>query len=194
MIRDEGTTLLLGMDAGMRKWIFKTLLLIVGVAGFLGGLIALGQWARQSERYTISFSDIDCTAPPGLERVAFLDEVQYLAAMPKYLNLLNDDLKQQLADAFRHHPWVAEVSQVELAPPKQVRVTLVYRRPVLAVKLGSSLRAVDAEGILLPREAVTDGLPVYPGKAAPPAGPAGVRWGDPAVESMARACATTIAP
>ena len=42
------------------------------------------------------------------------------------------------------------------------------------------------EGILLPKWARTDGLPVYRGKAAAPTGPAGRRWGDPGVEAAAR--------
>jgi hypothetical protein len=46
---------------------------------------------------------------------------------------------------------------------------------------------VDAHGILLPKSAPTTALPVFPGTAAPPAGPVGTRWGDAAVEAAARA-------
>jgi len=59
----------------------------------------------------------------------------------------------------------------------------------LAVSFDGQMRAVDANGILLPATASTDGLPVYSGKAPPPAGPAGTRWGDKTVESSARAAA-----
>ena len=47
-------------------------MLLVVVAGFLAGLIALGQWSleqiRQRERYTVFFGDIDCTPPAGMDR------------------------------------------------------------------------------------------------------------------------------
>jgi len=174
----------------MRRWIFKGAILLLVVATFLAGLIALGQWSlkqiRGHDRYLVSFSDIDCTPPAGLERIAFLDEVQYLANLPESLSLLDEELPKRLADGFRRHPWVAKVITVELEPPKQVHVELAYRRPVLAVKVGDTVRAVDEQGILLPNDAITEGLPVFPGEAARPAGPAGSRWGDAGVEAMAK--------
>jgi hypothetical protein len=164
------------------------LLLVLGA--FLAGLIVLGQWAqnqvRDQERYTVAFADIDCEAPPGLERSTFLDEVQYLASLPDRLRLLDKDLGENLARAFRRHPWVKDVAEVTVASPRQVHVRLVFRKPVLAVPLGTTLRAVDASGVLLPAQAATQGLPVFQGRAKPPIGPAGSRWGDPAVEARAR--------
>jgi hypothetical protein len=177
----------------MRRWIFKCSILLVVVAGFLAGLIALGQWSleqiRQRERYTISFSDIDCTPPAGMERTAFLEEVEYEAgheaSMPKSFCLLDDDLGERLAAVFRMHPWVADVV-VELEPPKRVHVELIYRVPVLAVKLDGALRAVDKQGVLLPKTAATDGLPVYPHEVKC-RGKAGTPLADPGVEKMAKA-------
>jgi hypothetical protein len=60
---------------------------------------------------------------------------------------------------------------------------------VLAVSLAGQLRAVDGKGILLPASAPTEGLPIFQEVAAPPKGPAGTPWGDPAVEAAARAAA-----
>jgi hypothetical protein len=177
----------------MRKWIFRSAALSLVLAGSLGGLIALGQWAleqiRERERYTIAFADIACTPPPGLDRGAFLDEVQYLAGLPARLCLLDEDLGERLAKGFGQHPWVAKVAEINLVPPKQIHAQLQFRRPVLAVPFDKTLRAVDGQGVLLPRAAPTDGLPVFPGTAKAPAGPAGAQWGDPKVESMARALA-----
>jgi len=174
----------------MRRWIFKGAILLLVVATFLAGLIALGQWSleqiRGHDRYLVCFNDIDCTPPAGLERSAFLDEVQYLANFPQSLSLLDEELPKRLADGFRRHPWVAKVIAVELDPPKLVHVELVYRRPVLAVKIRNTVRAVDDQGILLPSDASTEGLPIFEGQAAPPTGPAGSRWGDAAVEAKAR--------
>ena len=178
----------------MRRWIFKGALVLLVVAGFLAGLIALGQWSWQQirlrDRYMVSFGDIDCTPPAGIDRAAFLLDVQYeagqQAGVPSSFSLLDDDVAERLAAAFRRHPWVAKVATVELEPPKRVHVELIYREPVLAVNLDGILRAVDKDGVLLPKMAVTDGLPVYPRQAARPAGAAGTPWGDPGVEAMAR--------
>jgi hypothetical protein len=158
---------------------------------FLAGLIALGNLAlvqlRDHERYSLAFADINCPAPPGRQRRQFLDEVQYLGALPGRLQVLDADLPRRLAEAFALHPWVESVEGVEITPARRVHVRLRHRRPVLAVPLGEGLRAVDGEGVLLPAGAATDGLPVYPHIAPPPRGPAGTRWGDPAVEEAARA-------
>jgi len=174
----------------MRRWIFKSVVLILVLAVFLGGLIIVGQAAlehiRQRDRYAVAFADIDCEPPPGLTRAAFLDEVQYIADLPGTLNLLEEDLGRRLAIGFARHPWVEKVEEVELLPTREVKLHLVIRQPVLAVRLGKELRAVDGRGVLLPTNAATDGLPVYQGKARPPAGPAGTRWGDSALEAEAR--------
>ena len=176
----------------MRKWIFKSLGLVIALAIFLGGLIFLGQWAldhiRQRERYTITVTEIDCESPPGMTRAAFLDEVQYIAGLPAKLNLLDEDVGRRLAIAFSRHPWVQKVEEVELLPTRQVKIQLIMRRPVLAVKQGQKLRAVDGLGVLLPANAATAGLPIYQGKPRPP-GPEGTRWGDAALEAQAKALA-----
>lgn len=174
----------------MRRWIFKSLALVVVLAVFLGGLIVLGQLAlehiRPRDRYTVSFADIECISPPGMRRAAFLDEVQYISDLPGKLNLLEEDLGRRLAIGFSRHPWVEKVEEVEMLPTREVKLHLIMRRPVLAVRLGKELRAVDGRGVLLPANAATEGLPVYQGKPRPPAGPAGTRWGDSALETQAK--------
>ncbi len=179
----------------MRRWIFKGLLLLTVVAAFLGGIVALGHWSRgqirQRERYLVPFTRIECTPPAGMDRGAFLKEVREAdgpeSRVADNISILDDDVRERLTAAFQRHPWVARVLAVEVVPPKQVRVTLAYRHPVLAVKIGNTLRAVDAEGVLLPDTAGTDGLPVYSGTPAPPKGRAGMPWGDVGVEKVARA-------
>jgi hypothetical protein len=176
------------------KWLLVWCAPVLGVGLVLAGIFALGQAARDHlrglDRYTISFADIDCEPPPGEKREDFLGEVQYLADLPDRLRLLDEQLPARLAQAFARHPWVERVERVEVVPPRQIRVRLLYRTPVLAVSVGGQLRAVDAQGILLPATAVTRGLPRFSGKAPPPAGPAGTRWGDAAVEAAARAAAS----
>src|SRR5262249_19511492 len=62
-----------------RRWPLKGLALPLILVGFLVGLIALGRAAREQlreqERYSVSFSDIDCPPPPHRDRRDFLDEV-----------------------------------------------------------------------------------------------------------------------
>ena len=114
--------------------------------------------------------------------------VDGLKQLPERLSLLDEDLSARLRAAFTRHPWVDSVEEVKLAR-QQVRVRLRYRVPVLAVRWSGQLRAVDACGVLLPQSASTAELPVFRGTPAPPAGPAGTPWGDPAVAAAARACA-----
>jgi hypothetical protein len=163
---------------------------VIGAALFLLGLIVAGRMAlehlRDQQRFALPFSDIDCPPPPGMERDEFLSEVRYLTGLPAQMRLLNDDLPAQLASAFARHPWVEQVEEVAVTPPRLVRVRLAFRRPVLAVPYAGQLRAVDRHGVLLPATAPTDGLPVFDGQAHPPNGPAGTRWGDEAVEGAAR--------
>jgi hypothetical protein len=173
-----------------RRPLFKLLALLTALSLLLTGLVALGRHAldalRVRDRCTIPFTAVECAPPPGEARADFLEEVQYLSGLPAKLRLLDEDLARRLATGFALHPWVARVEQVEVMAARRVRVRLRYRRPVLAVKVGERLRTVDAAGILLPQRAPSAGLPVYVGEAPPPAGPAGMRWGNADVEAAAR--------
>lgn len=169
--------------------LFKSSALAVLLGGLLVGLIALGRGTRddlkQLDRYTIAFSELEVEPPPGQTREEFLLDVQYYGTAPDKLALLDKTLPGRLAALFGLHPWVEKVEKVEVAPPRRVAVQLTYRRPVLAVNDGQKIRAVDGRGILLPKSASTFGLPQYQGKARPPVGPVGTRWGDAGVEKEA---------
>ena len=174
------------------RWAVRSALLLLAVAGFLAGLIALGRWGleqlRGHERYLVPVAEIACEPPAGLDRAAFLEQVRfYHPALPERVDLLDEELPQRLKLAFADHPWVEAVDDVAVAPPRQITVRLTYRRPVLAVRWGGELRAVDGHGVLLPKSAPTAGLPVYDGTPAPPRGREGTRWGDPNLEQAARA-------
>jgi hypothetical protein len=183
----------------MVGWIPKLVVLIMIVALVLGGVILVHNLAlddlRSQQRYTMRFSDIDCTPLYGQNRVAFLDEVRYYASAPNDLSILDKDLAECLARYFGRHPWVEKVEAVEIIPPRTVRVKLIYRTPVLIVpwkdrrtKLPAGERVVDGHGILLPTNAPTDNLQRYPGYAPQSAGPEGTPWGDAAVlEAAAKA-------
>lgn len=174
----------------MRKLLLQVFLPALGGVGLLLGVALIGQVARERlrsrDQAVVAFTDIDCPAPPGLARADFLDAVQMQASFPDQLPLRDDGLASRLGHAFALHPWVEKVEHVEIIPPRQVRVRLLYRTPVLAIPHAGQVRAVDRHGVLLPAEARTEGLPVFSGDANPPAGVVGTRWGDPAVEEAAR--------
>lgn len=199
------------LRAAISGWVGRCLLLAAVLALLLAVLVWVSHATRQgilfSERYTVPFTGIDCAAPPQQDHTVFLAEVQYLSDLPDRLPLLDDGLPRRLADAFAKHPWVAKVERVEITPQRQIHVALVFRTPVLTVlsadstvyievpsgkegtkELAGAL-AVDGAGVLLPREALSVGLPVLRGTRKPAAGPAGVAWGDSGVEAAARTAA-----
>jgi hypothetical protein len=165
------------------------LLPLIGVLLLLAGLFHLGWLARDQlqhePRYQIAFADIQCQPPPGLSRTDFLNEVQFLAQWPDQVGLLEPRLVPRLVEAFMRHPWVRGVQRVEIVPTRQVRVQLLYRQPVLAVRKGSQVRVVDGAGVLLPTTAATPDLPFYQATVSPPQGPPGTLWGDPGLAATA---------
>jgi hypothetical protein len=155
----------------------------------LACVVLVGRWARahlgQQEDWSIAFAAIDCAAPPGMSSGGFLDEVQYLSALPDRLSLLDPSFSRHLAYAFARHPWVEEAHVARVARSRKVHVELTFRKPVLLVGArgapegdASQSRAVDRDGVLLPRSAITTALPLLNGTALPPPGPTGAAWGD----------------
>jgi hypothetical protein len=162
--------------------LLPVLIAAVVVALALGGLRWLDARIRDdlghSGEYRIAFHDIQCEPPAGMSREDFLAEVQYLSNTPAQLNPLDGSLAKSLFEAFVLHPWVDEVQRIEVLPDRRVRVQLRHRVPVLAVNVGDEIRAVDRNGVRLPRSASTQGLAVFVGEVKPPRGPEGTLWGD----------------
>jgi hypothetical protein len=183
----------------VRTFLTRLLTAPLVALSLLAGLLLLGRAARddlrQEERYTAAFADIECAPPPGMEREAFLDEVQFLASQPDRLALLDETLAARLAEAFARHPWVERVDRVEVTARRQVLVRLVYRVPVLAVPSwprepgDPELTAVDGNGVLLPPLRCGQNLPELRNTVSRPAGPSGMGWGDPVVLAAARTAA-----
>ncbi|MGF1578835.1 MAG: hypothetical protein ACFCD0_05685 [Gemmataceae bacterium] len=175
----------------MPNWIRNVVLLVFGIVFVLGSILYLGRVTQQDlrdhERYLGEFSSIECQPPGGMKRIDFLDEVQYYSQFPNDLSLLDENTPGLIAEAFAKHPWVEKVDKVEISQSQTVRVRLSYRKPVLAVRWRGRLLAVDRHGILLPRNALTHGLPLYSGNPTPPQGPAGTDWGDPEITQAAKA-------
>jgi hypothetical protein len=187
----------------MSKMLAQVVAPFVVVALALGSVFALGHLSRnhlrEHDRYRIAFRDIDCSAPDGMTREEFLDEVQYLASWPDDLRLLEDGLAARLGSAFASHPWVEEVRRVEITSNKHVRVELAIRTPVLTVPTRDKgegpqsavrYRRIDAHGVLLPRsDADTAPKPPLLAEVVCPSNRAGMAWDDARVQTAVRTAA-----
>ncbi len=164
----------------------RPIIAVLIAAALVFGLVWLGQfgreWLNRRQHYTVKFADMRCESPPGMDKIKFLGEVQYLGNLPDQISVLEPQLAARLTAAFMLHPWVERVEGVTLRGPGGPTVRLIMRTPVLTV----GGRVVDRLGVLLPTGTSADGLPAYPDAAPLPAGPAGTPWGDPRVEAAAR--------
>lgn len=160
------------------------ILIVVGLLGLreLGHIAGLNLGNR--ERYQVRFADIDTSAPPGLSREAFLDEVRKASGVPETFQQLDPTTPERLKLAFEHHPWVHAVESVSTDIPASVRVRVRWRTPLLVVTAKGSLepRVVDASGVLLPRNASITGLATLANPVTTPAPQDGAIWPDPMVK------------
>src|SRR5262249_37408207 len=128
------------------RGLWPGLLLVFGLVVFFLAIRMLGQFTRDSVRdtgrYALAFSSIDCPTPPAQTRAEFLTEVQYLSGTGDRLQLLERDLPARLAVAFGRHPWVEKVERITILSPPGLRVELAYRIPVLQALLSSRVRQV----------------------------------------------------
>lgn len=174
----------------MRRALLQIGLVLLGVAGFLALLLWLNPTLldrlRGQERYLLPLAEVDCPAPAGMTRADFLDEVQYYGSLPERIDLLDESMGEKLKEAFSRHPWVRGVKAIQSIPPRGVKAELTFRKAVLAVRTGKALRAVDEQGVLLPKNAGVKGLPVLEQEAEAPKGAEGTPWGDARVEEAAR--------
>jgi hypothetical protein len=111
----------------------RLVLLLLLVAAVIGAVILAGHWGleqlRGRDRYYVPFADIECAPPAGMSRQDFLNEVRYESpALPSRLHLLDPDLPRRLQEGFAKHRWVESVESVQLIPPRQIVVKLVYRK------------------------------------------------------------------
>jgi hypothetical protein len=106
-------------------------------------------------------------------------------------------LTDRLRRAFEMHPWVREVTAVELRQPAAAAVAVRCREPVAMVGVKGGLLAVDAEAVVLPSADFTaEQAAAYPRITlvqSTPLGLEGTPWGDPVVEEGA-AVAAAIGP
>ncbi len=165
----------------------KALLALALAFGVLVGIAWFGSKAgtevAQQGRYTVAFADIETAAPPGRDRIDFLNEVRYLGDLPETVQSVDPKLSEKLKAAFRKHPWVLEAGDVTVTKQGAIRVALQFREPALAFKIAGEKehRAVDRAGVLLPKETATAKLPMFVNPVLPSNTSAGQTWPDPDV-------------
>jgi hypothetical protein len=166
--------------------VFVLTLAVAG--GAVWGVKWVGDEARRGiaerDRYSMHFSEIECAAPPGYERVVFLSEVSYHSKFPWRFQSIDPELPSKLTTAFAAHPWVAGVEEVSVEPENRIRVKLTFRVPALAVPLAGStneVRVVDTKGVLLPARTDAAGLPRLATPVLAPSTPSGQPWADETV-------------
>ena len=118
------------------------------------------------------------------------------ASLDEPLSIMDDNLAERIGNAFSQLPWVARVRRVRKHDGGRVTVDLEYRRPVCMVEVGNSWDPVDAGGVLLPREDISQvqasHYPRLVGIETRPVGAEGEPWGDARVLGGAEIAAELI--
>lgn len=179
----------------LRRRVFHPRLLVV-IAAVIAAIIfipRITRWlpdAGARNEYQLAAAEIEITAPPRHVPVDLVEQVVKNAKLRETLSLLDDDLAERVAKAFRGHPWVAEVVQVRKSFPARIEVELKFREPVAMVAVTDGLYPIDANAILLPPIdfSVADArrYPVIRGVQSLPHGAEGRPWNDPAVTGAAQ--------
>jgi hypothetical protein len=116
-----------------RLWLPTSQILAVigGVTLFLVALLFLGRTGQRElsidDRYSISFSEIECNSPSGSDRITFLTQVWYLSESPPRVNLLDRELKEKLLRAFKNHPRFEAIQSFQITPEGGLRLELRFR-------------------------------------------------------------------
>ncbi len=151
---------------------------------------------RSRDEYRLRASDIQISEPPRWVPGDLVEQVVVRSGLPKEMSLLDENLLAKIAEAFRLHPWVAEVVEVRKTRPARLSVDLKYRRPVAMVEVQQGMYPIDAEGHLLPSAdfsvADTKRYPLVRNVQSVPQGPAGTNWGDVVVIGAARLAVTLL--
>lgn len=148
--------------AAVRKLDVARLSTAVGAGLFALVVLGYGAWyvvtratdwlARQGT-YRIAFREIVLNPPPPAwyrgGAPAFLDRVRARAAESESIGILDADLGR-IETAFKHCPWVRNVSRVRRVYPPQIVVNLEYYTPVA----GKGEWLIDRDGHVLPAEDV----------------------------------------
>jgi hypothetical protein len=184
----------------LSKWPLALSIAVVFSLILAGGMYTLWRSVKPQvlalPQFLVAPENVNVTPPPKWIRSDVKGDVVRDIGLAGPVSILDEDLGERFYEAFAAHPWVAKVNRVLKRPPAGVDVNLVYRRPVLMVKVPDGLLPVDAEGVQLltadfsPLEASRYPRIVELGPATPP--PAGTRWSDTRVVQAAALAAVLI--
>lgn len=177
-----------------RPWV---LLILAGAASiWFGGpqlKRLLPDLGRRPE-YRASVANIRINTPPEYVPTDLTQDAFEKAGLTGDLSLLDRDIVERIAQAFRAHPWVQDVVSVRKEVPTGIIAELRYRKPVAMVKMEEGFLPIDSTGVLLP---VDDFLPEdakrYPlieNVSSKPGGAPGTSWGDRTIIGAARLAET----
>jgi hypothetical protein len=151
---------------------------------------AVREQVVMSPHYELLTEAVSVTPPPDWVRGDVRAEVMRDAGLDGPLSVLDEDLSRRLYEAFEAHPWVARVERVLKRPPAAVEVELVYRRPVLMVRVPAGLLPLDVEAVQLPTgdfsALAASHYPRLTDIEVTTGPPSGSRWSDPRVQAAAR--------
>ena len=149
---------------------------------------------KERPEYVVRMCDVEIPTPPSWVPRNFVEQVVERAGLPETACILDPELTHNVAEAFRLHPWTADVISVRKRYPAGMTVDLTYRVPVAVVRVKRGMYPVDGHGVLLPPDdfsaAIAQKYPLIENASSTPQGAAGTEWGDPAVHGAARLAAT----
>ena len=156
-----------------------------------------------AEEYRFSHSSVQVTQLPPWVPERIVNDVisEFNIGRTQRNAMIDHELLEELAAAFRAYPWVESVDHVQASYPATVTLDLTYRRPVCMVLLPNETGgyAVDRHGVHLPsdyfksRNVNASQYIQIIGVESMPAGNIGEKWGDIVVEKAA-ALAAHLAP
>ncbi|MFO1020965.1 MAG: hypothetical protein U0903_09745 [Planctomycetales bacterium] len=178
----------------LRRWLHPAPIVVSLV--FVAVVVAVTtapRWLPDLNRnpaYQVRAEQIRITPPPPWVPQDFVQRVLTDSKLPETLSLLDRDLVEEVANAFRRHPWVSKVEKVHKGYPGELSVEMRYRYPVAMVRVTNRLFPIDEQGVLLPEQDFTpEEAALYPQitkiASAPPL-QAGQVWKDPLVKEGAQ--------
>lgn len=183
-----------------RRWTARLLAAALLLAAIASGGYALWRAVRPQvlagPQFIVTAAAVSVTPPPPWIRSDVKEDVVRDINLAGPISVLDEDLGERFYEAFAAQPWVAKVVRVLKRPPAGVDVEVVYRKPVLMVKVPDGLLPVDGDAVQLP---TADFSPLeashYPRLVEiegvmPP--PSGTRWSERRVVAAAALAAVLV--
>lgn len=177
-------------------WFFQPAMLFR--MSLIAGLFALWPYAIQKlpslstrPEYRISFAKIQLIpAPEHPVPANLVEQVANQSGLPQELSILSETLTEDLAQAFRRHPWVSKVIRVRKSFPPAIMVEVEYRQPVVMAQIQGGRVPIDAHGVILPTgdfsASDTNRFPLVQNVESKPKIRPGSVWKDPGILAAAR--------